>query len=77
MARFRFMMAALAAGGLTLAQPAMAAARIGSPVGDAEAQAQGPGAGMIAGLLGIVGLVFLIMAISDSEDPTADLPTSP
>ena len=74
MARFKFTMA-LAAAGLALAQPASAAVRTGSPVGESEAAA--PGATMIIGLLGLVGVIFAIMALSNSSDPTASLPTSP
>jgi hypothetical protein len=29
------------------------------------------------GLLGLVGVIFAIMALSNSSDPTAALPTSP
>ena len=75
MARFKYTMAALAAAGLAIAQPASAAVRTGAPIGDSEAAA--PGEGMIFGLLGLIGLVFLIMAISQSSDPTDALPTSP
>lgn len=77
MTLFKYMMGTLAAAGLTLAQPAMAAARTGSPVGETEAQAGGPGEWAVVGLIGFVGLIFLIMAVADGSDPTADLPTSP
>lgn len=75
MARLKFTMAALAAAGLALAQPASAAVRTGSPVGETEAAA--PGQEMIIGLLGLVGVVFAIMALTDGSDPTDRLPTSP
>ena len=75
MARFKYTVAALAAAGLALAQPASAAERTASPV--AEAEADGPGATMIIGLLGLVGVIFAIMALSNSSDPTDALPTSP
>jgi hypothetical protein len=75
MARFKYTMAALAAAGLALAQPASAAVRTGSPVGETEAAA--PGSTMVFGLLGLVGVVFAIMALSNSSDPTDALPTSP
>jgi len=74
MARIKYMIAALAAAGLTLAQPAAAAARTGSPIGESEAQADGPGSGMVIGLLGLVGVVFLIMAITGDDN---DSPSSP
>jgi hypothetical protein len=75
MARFKYTMAALAAAGLAFAQPALAAERIASPVDETEAAA--PGSTMIVGLLGLVGVIFAIMALSNSSDPTAALPTSP
>lgn len=72
MARFNRMLAAIAGAGLVLAQPGAALAQ-GTDDGSSEA----PGSGPVIGLLAAVGLVFLIMAVSDGDDPTQDLPTSP
>jgi hypothetical protein len=66
--RFKSMLAALAASGLILAQPAAAAD--GGWFDDA------PGAEPVVGLLGLVGLIFVIMAITDGDD-FDDVPDSP
>jgi len=73
MARFKTVLAALAAGGLAFAQPAAAA------TSDDQSGwfADSPGAAPVVGLIGLIGLVFLIMAISDSGDDNDDRPTSP
>jgi hypothetical protein len=75
MARLNSIFAALAAASLTLSQPATAAARTGAPIGESES-AKGPGGEFVVGLLLLVGAVFLIMAITDDNDPPSR-PTSP
>jgi hypothetical protein len=64
---------ALAAAGLLLAQPAAAAVRSGSPVGDSEKIE--PGSGMVVGLILLLAVVFGIMAITD--DDGSNSPSSP
>ena len=73
MARFNRMLAALAATGLVLAQPAAAATASGEESGWF---ADSPGAAPVVGLIGLFGLIFVIMAISDGDD-NDDVPTSP
>jgi len=78
MARFSSLLAVLAASGLAVAQPAAAAVRTGSPIGQSEAIVEGPGAYAVLGLIALFGVVFLIMAITDDYDPDNDgRPTSP
>ena len=66
MARFKTTLAAVAATGLVLAQPASAAVRSAAPVETTESLDQG--SGMVVGLLGLLGLVFIIMALTDGDD---------
>ena len=74
MARLKSMVAALATTGLLFAQPAAAAVRTGSPVGDSEKIE--PGSGMVVGLILLLALVFGIMAITD-DDNGSSAPSSP
>jgi hypothetical protein len=76
MARLNSMLAALATASLTLAQPAAAAVRTGAPIGESEALTEGPGGEFVVGALALIGLVFLIMAITDDNDPPSR-PSSP
>ena len=76
MARLNSMIAALAAASLTFAQPAAAAARTGAPIGESEAATKGPGGEFVIGTLLLIGLVFVIMAITDDNDPPSR-PSSP
>ena len=76
MARFNTMLAVLAAAGLTLAQPAAAATRTAAPVGESESLSDvPPGSAAVIGLIGLLGFVFIIMAIT--EDGDDDFPSSP
>jgi hypothetical protein len=73
MARLKSVLAALATTGLLFAQPAAAAVRTGSPIGDSENIE--PGSGMVVGLILLLALVFGIMAITD--DNGSNTPSSP
>ena len=77
MTRFMKTAAVLAATGLMLAQPAAATARTAASTGDSEALAgTPPGSTAVIGLIAALGLVFVIMAITDGDD-NDDVPTSP
>ena len=76
MARLNGMLAALAAASLTLAQPATATARSGSPIGENDAITEAPGGTLVMFVLGSIILVFVIMAITD-DDGSGSRPTSP
>jgi hypothetical protein len=76
MARLNSIFAALAAASLAFSQPAAAAARASAPIGESESAAKGPGGEFVVGLLLLIGAVFVIMAITDDNDPPSR-PTSP
>ena len=77
MARPDSLLAALAAATLTLAQPATAAERAGSDLGESEGVREAPGGQLFLFILGFIGVAFLVMAITDDNDPSNDFPTSP
>ena len=74
MTRFSNALAVLAAAGLLVAQPALAAARVGTAVGDSESLADSPGAGPAIGAIALVALLSLILLIDGGDD---DTPASP
>ena len=73
MARLKSMLAGLAATGLVLAQPTAAFAQDAGDDEDASSIPEGSGA--VIGILGLLGLVFIIMALTDDDNNNA--PHSP